>query len=42
MMEARLYFTKNDGYQTILYSLIIVIFYEYIQHLQKITVTRQF
>ena len=40
MTETRLYFTKNDGYQTIFYSLITVIFYGNIQHLQKMTNTK--
>ena len=40
LMETRLYFTRNDGFQTILYSLITVILHEYMQHLQKIMDTR--
>ena len=39
MTETRL-FCINHGFKTILYSLITVICYEYIQYLQKMTETK--
>ena len=35
-----IFYTKNDGYQTILYSLISVIFFENMHHLQKLADTK--